>query len=254
MNADRQLWLEQRHNYLTASDVAAVLGLDKSRTARDVLRTKCLPPVEDEKLSGLPMIAAGRHMEAGVLAWFAEDHPTMRVVACQQLTVSPTLPCLAATPDATIDFGTPLETKCVGFEQWPNWSLNGQHTIEGGELTWHPAFPFAVPEPTDVYAAYAPYNARPNPKQTGPVNAWRRGLQELRAIRIELGEHTAPLKYWVQLQIQMHVLSARTGWISAVIGGTSRLDLEYERHDEFLAWAFPRIEKFWAEVTQRRTA
>lgn len=118
----REEWLEQRKQFITASDVAAVMGLDPNKSRAKVLRLKT-GQEEAKNIDRIPAVAAGRHLEAGILAWFAEDHADQYTSVSQNgqsLVVSPVLPCLAATPDgfAGDDPQHLVEVKCVD-KSWP---------------------------------------------------------------------------------------------------------------------------------------
>lgn len=97
----REQWLAERRSYLTASDVGPVMGLSPFKTRKAVL---------DEKLGNVPMfdigrnprVAAGRHLEDGILAWVLEDRGWVGHQNGPRLRHSVQLPYLAATPDGYV--------------------------------------------------------------------------------------------------------------------------------------------------------
>jgi putative phage-type endonuclease len=95
----RERWLAERRHYLTASDIAAVLGEDKRRSPLQVYLAK----VEGiESRETLPM-KRGRRFEAAIADEYAEQ--TGRPVGClppYELVRHPTVPFLAATPDRKV--------------------------------------------------------------------------------------------------------------------------------------------------------
>ena len=66
---DRTEWLQWRRQGLGGSDVAAVLGLSKWRTAFDVWASKTQEVTADDK----PHLARGRYLEDGVCQWYADE-------------------------------------------------------------------------------------------------------------------------------------------------------------------------------------
>src|ERR1700761_6028461 len=101
MTAEREAWLKRRKNLLTASDVAAVMGMNKHKRAEVVFNEKT-GAVEPPDLSRIPAIQAGQYFEAGILQHFADAHPEFTGGVLQngpQEVISPVLPWLAATPD-----------------------------------------------------------------------------------------------------------------------------------------------------------
>ena len=56
-----------------------------------------------------------------------------------------------------------------------------------------------------------------------------------------------PHEYWVQLQIQMYCIGADWGSLAGLFPGYQLAIKDYERDDNFLADAIPKLEKFWKE-------
>lgn len=255
-NEERAAWLARRHTLLTASDAAAVFGLNGSRSRADVLRDKRRPvAVEDETVGKVTQVRAGKYLEAGIIEWFAADHPLAVVskLPPDAIYITPQCDRLAATPDGLCD-GGPLEAKNVGEAQCFNWSVVGvayelaPHNGRKAKCVW-PAELGALPEPDDTRAFYAmEYTARSAKAEDDVLTEWREVRNELMDLRFTFEGWRAPLKYWVQLQVQMMALSTSDGWITAAVGGTSRIDLHYTAHTAFQSWAVEQTRRFWEEV------
>lgn len=232
VGSDRDRWLAERLNYVTASDVAAVLGLSPFKTAKDVLEDKLgLKPFED--IGMRPRVAAGRHLEAGVFAWACEERGWNGVLNGAKLVVSPTLPCLAATPDGYL-------TDAGDVSLPPEWPIRYLACVEVKNVDkdskpyWKPQ-----PGPSAWEAAMGP--------STFPLP-----VEQVRAGKTAARGWAAPLHYWVQLQVQMHCTGLRDGWLVACIGGNDRIDLRYEFNTAFEAWMLRAVEAFWAQVVAGR--
>jgi predicted phage-related endonuclease len=94
---DRQEWLAWRRQDLTASDVAAAIGLDPHHTAAALYAEKC------GRISSrvdTPAMQRGRWMEAAVVAALAEQQPHWRIKYPLNIYLRDGAIKLAATPDA----------------------------------------------------------------------------------------------------------------------------------------------------------
>lgn len=204
---DKAAWLAERKKFLTASDVAAVMGLDPHKKRDAVLRLKAgIDQAKD--IERIPAVAAGRHLEAGILAWFAEDHQDIYSRVAQNghvLRQSKLLPVLAATVDgyaspvSSLKQDDLVEVKCVDKP----WAQDGR----------------GAPTPLSV-------------RNVG---------------RAAAGD-AAPLKYWVQLQVQLHCCGLRYGWLTGLQGAHSRADRLYELDTAFEARMLDAVRDFWQEV------
>jgi YqaJ-like viral recombinase domain len=223
---DRTAWLKARESVLTASDVAAVMGLDPNKSRRKVLELKTGQRGPDG-IDRIPAVAAGRHLESGILAWFAEDHPEYSavgtpgnvapdagwVVLCergdgQQLVRSPVLECLAATPDGVLRSAATARLDAV--------------EVKCCEKSW-------------------------------AAGAWRpKSLATLNRGRNASGD-CVPQAYWIQLQVQMHCLGLTHGWLTGLQGAHSRADRYFALDKEFEARMLTEVAKFWAEVEAFRS-
>lgn len=235
--SNREAWLEARHSLLTASDVANVLGLG-SKSRKTVLREKISGVQVGADPGELAMVAAGRYLEAGVFAWFADETIHETAGMCGDLITAPGLDWLGATPDALLD-GEPVECKVSGYTTRPNWHADTA-------VAPPKSFPFPFPQPVAYNVRNPPENLRVAAADVGtPKGAWRDGCRfQLYDLLPTFGPPVAPLKYWVQLQIQMLVLDAPGGWVVGLQGGTTRIDLYYSRDRKFLDWALERLIEF----------
>jgi YqaJ-like viral recombinase domain len=236
---DRAAWLVARKDYITASDVPAILGMD-SRSRAAVLRAKRGEEArEDGKIEELAMVQAGRHLERGVMSWFLADTTHVDFHPGNVLVRSPVVPYLAATPDGVMD-GGPVEIKVVMPSSRPNW-----HEATRSRKGWPSGFDLPV---ALLESRREP--PLPPPRRGGADrdagDLWRTSYRyQMTQLLPALGEPEAPLKYWVQLQVQMHVLDARFGWLVSLQGGTSRYDLFYQRDLRFEAYMLARMEEFY---------
>lgn len=241
---DRAGWLKERTKYLTASDVASLLGMNSSKSASAVVREKAGLGKGSLNIDDMTQVAAGRFLESGIAAWFLSDTPYTDAFANgDNLRVSPSIPYLAATPDWVVD-GAPLEIKCSGETQVPNWfeKTTPRKGWPDGKL---------LPQPASTRVRWPLEFLQTRSDARDLRTEWRRSrAHQVQVLMGGMGEAIAPLKYWVQLQIQMHVMSADHGWICGLVGGTRRIDLAYERDDEFLAQAFEIVGNAWKRVQE----
>lgn len=244
-SADREAWLEARKTMLTASEVAVALGL--TYTARSKLvRAKAGKATAKEleelsEIDDMAQVAAGRHLEEGIFNWFKSEtvHTTAHMFG--KLIPSPREPRLGSTPDAILD-GSPVELKLTGESALPNWH-EAQNIYGWAKL----ALPW--PEPIDVRLRLPRENNRTKAGARDPRTEWRRSREhQLTVLLPALGEPQAPLKYWVQLQVQMHCLNAADGWLVGAVGGTRRYDFLYQRDDAFIAIVLAETQRFWRDV------
>jgi hypothetical protein len=250
-SSDRAAWLEARRKGISASDVACVLGYGYSSRNKLLQEKSGLGDYSDD-LGQMSQVQAGRHFEAGLLAWFAEDHQLeyRGVLGCGTLMARSDRQWLMATPDAlAINISgdvldrTPVELKVVGLETRANWHENSLDT-----KGWPKDFP--LPEPLEVQTKYPRVNLKVAAAHQGTVKGtFRQAVAELYTQHIPaLGAPRAPLKYWTQLQVQMYVLGASEGWVSVCVGGTSRIDLRYAFDSAFMDFVVSECETFLEEL------
>jgi hypothetical protein len=246
--SDRETWLQARKRHLTASEVAAVLGLapGRGKVVRAKAGTETAAELLEEGPDDLAQVAAGRHLERGVFEWFKSETPHVQAEMCGWLLWSPkTHPGLAATPDAIMD-GEPVEIKCVGESSLANWH-------ECQDLSGWEKLALPLPRPTYVRQRLPRENNRTKLGACDPRSEWRRSRgYQLGVILPTLGEPLVPLKYWVQLQVQMFVLDASAGWLVGLVGGTRRYDFLYERDAAFEAVVIAETERFWQDVQREK--
>lgn len=214
--AEREAWLKEREAYLTASDVAAVMGLNPHKNAKRVWKEKVERLHAD--IDHLPVVAAGRHLEAGIVAWHAEDRGLTARTGFP-LTPHPTCTALAATPDAVC-------TDNQGRE-WVTEVKNVRH--DKHEVDWA--------------QSWACDDLDNRPLQFFPRCADR-------SIRVDT--LTAPRYYLVQLQAQMACLGIPRGRIVVCFGGQNRVDLDYEMAPRFVERMLSAVTDFWATVLVAR--
>ncbi len=97
----REQWLLQRRDYVTASDAAAILGLDPYRKPSDVYLAKLGLASEEESW---PM-TYGTEFQTGVGRAYARDTGrTVRMASLEvpELIVHPDVPFIACTPDGDV--------------------------------------------------------------------------------------------------------------------------------------------------------
>lgn len=245
--SDREAWLEARKSFLTASEVAAALGLapGRGKLVRAKAGTETPAELAEEGPDDLAQVAAGRHLERGVFEWFAAETPHFEAAMCGWLLASPSVPGLAATPDAIMD-GEPVEIKCVGESSLANW--HASQDVRGWEK-------LALPYPQPIYTRerLPRENNRTTPGACDPRSEWRRSRgYQLGVILPSLGEPEGPLKYYVQLQVQLHVLNASAGWLVGLVGGTRRYDFLYEHDPALEAVIISETERFWQDVQREK--
>lgn len=114
MDETRAEWLARRREFLGASEVAAVCGLDPFKTALDVWASKKgLPRAGDSEAAGL-----GHLLEPVILQWYAN---TRGVKLRQPGTMFGAEPWIAATPDAITEDGRNVQCKAVGRYMAHHW-------------------------------------------------------------------------------------------------------------------------------------
>lgn len=220
--ATHEEWLAARQRYLTASDVAAVMGLSPYGSRARVLKSKLAPPVD---LSTSAM-RAGQFLEDGVFAWFLDDLqrtakasdglipvPTgerCRGEAGQSLLVAHPDPelALAASPDAILLTGGEralVEVKVTNPDAWADWAKPNTHR------------------------RWAEYAGTTTPPSDG----------------------ACPLRHWVQLQVQLLVTGESWGWVVGVCGTQKRPSV-FPAHPAFQARIMGAARQFALDVAAAR--
>ena len=240
----RDAWLHERLEHVTGSDLAAVLGLNKFRSRGSVLKEKVERIVTE--IPDLPQLKAGRFLEGGIARWFGSDHSLYSDVQEHGLLQrSPVFEHLAATPD-WVAASVPIECKLVGETGLVKWRDAGIEEFKAWPIE------LEYPRPAEIEVHWTAEHLSWSDKVTLKAR-WRNERLGQARMAKHLGEWCGPLNYWVQLQSQMHVLGADHGWLVAAIGGTSRVDLAYERDDAFLSWAIDQAMAFWLLVEKGRS-
>lgn len=231
-NEDRAAWLETRKNHVTASDVAAVMGMNPHKTRKKVFEEK-VGLVQPANIDFLPMVMAGKHLESGIFSWYLahrgidgmmwEDLPQPELdrygwARNNGVLVHPTCSSLAVTPDGIswADDGARTsyvtEIKCVG---------ESKHKDSWAERTG-----YNVPEDVVVHAS--------------------------KYVGINPSRLYAPKYYWAQLQAQMSALRVPQGRIVVCFGGQSRCDLQYSLDKSFESRMLESVTAFMEEVNAYR--
>lgn len=206
-------WLQARRQILTASDVAAVLGMDSRRSPFSVWAEKVElagkePPAEldldDPKLEYIRWGAileepiakeVGRRLEREMI-----DHGRFTLFVNDELPIP-----LGATPDREIS--------------------DVIHPGDGAETpAWRDRRGPGAAE-IKTFGTFA-----------DPAGEWN---------------DEGPVKHIVQLQVQLTVTTWRWGLVAG-LGGGQRLKIhEHERDDEFIAWMLGKLEVFWKRVREK---
>ena len=107
---DSTAWHEQRARHIGASDIAAILGLSRHRTAREVYRAKMgAPHTIDENLAFF-----GHELEEPLARWIGWKHPEVGRIHSGFSARSTAHPIFSAAPDRTVFVGDtiiPIELK-----------------------------------------------------------------------------------------------------------------------------------------------
>lgn len=136
---DRQAWLQSRTQYLTASDVAAVLSLSPWKTPWDVLAEKYPSYVPQQST---PHMQRGLKYERAIFDTWLDTTSYMSSIDERSgaLCVNPEYPGLAATPDFILctEGGIVVEVKCPARkETWKrsrdmyHWQVRAQMLVTG---------------------------------------------------------------------------------------------------------------------------
>lgn len=269
--SDRTAWLAARRTMLTASDVAPIMGLAPYAKRGEVLRAKVSGDSGPDigALGGVAAVRSGQFKERGTFDWFIADHPGYTGDMVSSLYRSPSLTCLGATPDArlfpTVGPGQCVELKECGEKARPKWHA-GLDVMPSQRAACKRLGISAVPEPLSVSAVgldvhFSRYVSRlrhedrdgnilPAPAYVF-VPTWYKGRREW---LLDTKECRAPLHYWVQLQVQMHVMGAEYGWVVGGIGGVTRYDIAYQRDARFEGIMLEIVDTFWKAVEAGRAS
>lgn len=122
-DADRDVWLKARKAGIGGSDIAAILGMSRWKTARDVWLDKTDQVVDAEVVSW-PMVR-GTALEDPILAWFSDQTGIAhRKVGMQQHKEKS---WMLVNPDALTDDGGLVEVKTTSFwlrDEWADGSAD----------------------------------------------------------------------------------------------------------------------------------
>lgn len=253
---DKAGWLKAREGVWTGTSLYLIAGFDpygsaKAQTNR-AIKEKLAP--SDDKIGKLAIVRAGFFQEAGIGAWYAADSLVPVVDSGNVLVrrTADTVPVAATLDWVRDEMGTiePVEIKNIGWSSSHNWHRWTAHS--GGVDPWkYTLGPY--PEPADINIESTPLNRKIAAKDVGTARGdLRQWSIDVYKLWEEAGPLCAPLKHWVQLQLQLHVLGATQGVITSAHGGNSRIDMLYPRHDAFLEYVLDRAAKAWEELEYKR--
>lgn len=176
---DTPEWFEARREGLGASDTAAILGLSKWSTPRDVYLSKFGVERDFDELRAW----VGHKQEQTIADWIDDFHPEVGRLEPGFAARSIEHPWLFATPDRVVE-GRPVELKTSVEFARDSWEVNGKRA--------------------------------------------------------------APLYYQVQVQQQILVLDAPSGWIAVFHGGRDFELFEITRDQAFIDdYLIPKTRAFW---------
>lgn len=220
---EKKIWLEQRKQHLTASDVAAVLGFNPYCPAQRVFQEKVSGEVKD--LDGMSTVESGQFMEEGIFKWWLHHakkrEPTARGdmwgqadfgPPASKLVTSPVWPVLAATPDAVAWAPDFMAVECK----------NTGHLNQ-----WQKTLPEGLPRP------------------------WLCMIHDRQGYRKDMSL-SAPSYYVPQLLVQMHCLGAKQGVIVGLVGGQTRVECYYHADEAWIQDHLPALKDFWTKVLAAR--
>lgn len=123
---------ELRRKLITASDVAAICGLDPWRTKYDVYASKVLGVEQPQTFR----MERGHALEPLGIRWLSRQHAGARVVHNRETAIHPVFPWLGATTDGLFyereEDKTPsavVDVKAVGLGMSPTWREGAEHLI-----------------------------------------------------------------------------------------------------------------------------
>ncbi len=229
---ERLDWLKARTKYITASDMGPVLGLSPHKTRKKVFEEK-VGLCSSADIDRLPIVMAGKFLEAGIIAWHKEHRGFDGYVwgsperegtwfTDHGLLPHPTSCCVAATPDAII-----WSPENPG-KLWPTEVKNVKHDkpFSDWAKTWKSGGSSNIPEAVVLHA-----------------DRWT---------QIDPAKLRAPVYYWAQLQVQMSCLGIPRGRVVVCFGGQARADLDYTLDVSFERHMLSEAERFWTEVEAAR--
>lgn len=210
-------WLRARAGYLTASDVSAVLGLNRYKSRASVVRKKQGIDDKPSRFTAAAMMA-GQFQEAGVFEWFLYD----RTVEAVALGEEPPVGCIVRNP-----LGVSVLVEHPRSELMLAASPDGLMVRGDGERQ---LVEVKVLGPDGSY-----------PKWGGACtsNAWKAMRRDA-----DLG---CPVAHYVQLQTQLMCTSEGFGWVVGCCG-TKRMDHPFPADADLHRRIEDATIEFWLEV------
>lgn len=220
---DRDAWLAARHTRITASDVGALLGLNKHKSRRALLKEKAAP--EPKNFRGNSAMRAGGFLESGVFDWFLDDLRThvargggelptggiCRNAAGTSLLLGHPLISdqLAASPDGVVEV--------LGAVRAVEVKLHGPRAWDGGDPTY------------DDLAYQFDLHGYPHPKVDNPDRCW-----------------ATPTQY-AQVQTQLACMGLPAAYLVRC-WGTERRDTIIYACPDFQNLVVRETQRFWKEL------
>lgn len=117
---DEEKWLAARAEYVTSTDVSALLGVNKYKTANQIRQTKQLGP-EEATPEALVYFELGHKWEQAVIDAGIEELGLQNVPYITQGFYTDEKARLSATPDAIFEDGRLIEAKTTGLKNLRYW-------------------------------------------------------------------------------------------------------------------------------------
>jgi putative phage-type endonuclease len=118
--------LQERLNYITATDVPVILGLSPWGNIIELWRQK-VGLTQQEDISDKPHVKAGLYLEPVIANWFA-DETGKKLEVDESLAIHPQLPYLAAHTDRVV-VGEPSILECKTASRANGWGEVGSNSV-----------------------------------------------------------------------------------------------------------------------------
>lgn len=135
---EKQEWLAQRKHHIGGSDVAAILGLSRYRTAWDVFVDKTSKEVDT---ADKPWFKRGRYLERAIGDWYSDEHGVELDHKQHELFIGPE-PWMAASPDFLVKADPKYGLECKTARQVDGWGDSGTDVVPieyGIQVAWYMA-------------------------------------------------------------------------------------------------------------------
>jgi putative phage-type endonuclease len=218
-SSSRAEWLMQRKNYIGASDIPALLGESKWRTAGDV--------IADKTGIGSPFVDNvrtywGRTSEQSILQGFSELCD-LHLTPNNKLMFNPEVEGLAATPDALVDFSKPgpMVLEVPKFEV--------DKMFHSSYTTFCNARRMGATAVVDAKCVSSKNRSK-----------WSKPVQ-------------CPEEYYGQLQAQMLVTGTKVGFLVAKVDAHELYGYAIEADEFYFELIKERVREVWRTINQIRS-